>query len=51
MRMVFSALVISCILYVIHWIIPQPNGAGDLAGMVAGAALLIFLATVEITRK
>lgn len=50
-RPTITMLTIACALYVIHWVIPQPNGAGDLAAVLSGAALLFFILTAEITRK
>lgn len=44
MRAPFYLLAISCVLYVIHYLVPQPNGAGDLAGIIAGAALIFYVA-------
>lgn len=44
MRAVFWLLVAACILYVTHFLVPQPNGAGDLAGVLAGAALIFYIA-------
>jgi hypothetical protein len=50
-RGTLTLLAIACALYVAHWIVPQPNGLGDLAGVLSGAALLYFLATAEITGR
>lgn len=43
MRIVFFLLVAACTLYVIHYLVPQPNGAGDLAAIVAGYALIYYV--------
>ena len=44
MRAVFLLLISACTLFVIHYVIPQPNGAGDLAAIIAGTALIVFVA-------
>jgi hypothetical protein len=51
MRGTLTFLIMACTLYVIHWVIPQPNGAGDLAAVFSGVALLWFLATADIERR
>lgn len=42
MRTSFTLLVIACVMYVVHFFVPQPNGLGDLAAVVAGASLLFW---------
>lgn len=51
MRGTLALLTIACALYVAHWIVPQPNGLGDLAAVLSGTALIYFLATAEITGR
>lgn len=44
MRTIFLMHIAACILFVIHYLIPAPNGAGDLAAIVAGSALIVYVA-------
>ena len=51
MRTVITLEIAACILFVIHYLIPQPNGAGDLAAILAGAAVVWYvLAAVDYDR-